>query len=39
MKARMKDHFWHVTIIEIKSSKKGQQPQYTENTRVTGRYI
>ena len=37
MKASMKDLFWYVIIIEIKSTKKGKQPQYIVNTKLTDR--
>ena len=31
----MKDLFWYVIIIEIKSTKKGKQTQYIVKTRIT----
>ena len=37
MKASQKDLFWYVITIEIKSTKKGKQPQYIVNTKVTDR--
>ena len=37
IKASQKDLFWYVTAIEIKSTKKGKQPQYIVNTKVTDR--